>query len=244
MLRHFRNLLQWDLLTTLSPGVDNDAPCHPLTPLEFISHVLVPECAIRLIMFDRGWNGELDETTDEWATARTGAYKVWKTSVEYGKWRFREDGREARRVLDGIEAKTEGTKEACVRRRKGSTSRLRKSKEVIEVLDSSPVLTVTPSLATRRRQTPSETSEPSTPTSIDIDITPLANRRAGDDDPSPTLTTDNRGGGMNEARTTKSSTKSSSFSSYGDPWDDSALLKVTEEAETAYDSNSRSIAAR
>jgi hypothetical protein len=57
----------------LQSGYVNDKNTDPLTPIEFIQQILVPECGLRLIQQDR--NGEI--TLEE-------AQIIMKESEEYG----------------------------------------------------------------------------------------------------------------------------------------------------------------
>lgn len=113
ILRHFSNLLMWGLLPSLINTDEEISPIYPLTPLEFIGHIMVPEAAIRLIMSDQGWTGQKDKQTPEWKTARGVAFRVWKDSVEYGRWKYREDSEEAKSVMRILRKKDASTKIAC-----------------------------------------------------------------------------------------------------------------------------------
>ena len=75
---------------------------HPLSAQEFISHVLIPEAAILLVMQDQGWSGGTSRP-EEWDDRRAEAFQIWRSSTEYGRYRFREDGEEAEIVYSQLE---------------------------------------------------------------------------------------------------------------------------------------------
>lgn len=111
-----------------------------------MEHVLVPEAAIRLIMADQGWEGERAEAeSDNWSAARTQAYQTWKDSTEYGKWRFRGEGPDERKLLDDVKAdmrsrldEWKDQREMAAERKQKSLNRTRKSIEVVHLdVDSS-----------------------------------------------------------------------------------------------------------
>ena len=191
ILQHYLNLFHWGLLPELEADpIDGIYPTAPLTPLEFITHVVVPEAAILLIMGDKGWQGELDDTTAEWGRARKEAYDIWSSSGEYGRARFTEDDAYAKETLDMIQAKTQAVKKACKKRRKGkvvrrpvslprSVSPVKRSGRKIptEVVDMEFESSQSTSGLTRSRQ-PSVMSDVVTPmghrhSPIDIDISPV-----------------------------------------------------------------------
>jgi len=120
LLQHYLNLLHWGLLPELDVDpIDGTYPTSPLTPLEFITHVVVPEAAILLIMGDQGWTGEYNDTTEQWGKARQKAYNTWLKSGEYGRARFSTDDAEGTDILSSIQDRTKEIKRACKRRRKG-----------------------------------------------------------------------------------------------------------------------------
>jgi len=150
MLQHYLNLLHWGLLPELDPSPSGIYPTAPLTPLEFITHVLVPETAILLIMNDRGWTGEHDDATEEWGKARQEAYDIWTKSGEYGRARFVADDAEAKETLNAIQDRGTETRKACRKRRKGKIVR----KPIDLPRSASPA-----KRSTSRVATPSETIE-------------------------------------------------------------------------------------
>ncbi|KAK4685605.1 hypothetical protein P7C73_g4547, partial [Tremellales sp. Uapishka_1] len=97
---HFQNLLKWGLLPT--------GNMQPLTPADFISFVLVPETSVLLIQDHEG-------------VTKAEAIDQWKRSSLYGRWRFRDDGEEAKRIMKeiklGLESREERAREARERDR-------------------------------------------------------------------------------------------------------------------------------
>jgi hypothetical protein len=72
---------------------------------------LYPEASILLIMDDLGWDGGHRQLGTEWEAARKKAEKVWNASREYGRWRFRDDTEEGKRVLRDARRRKAETRE-------------------------------------------------------------------------------------------------------------------------------------
>ena len=128
--RHFQNLMKWGFLAALASTSAAPSPIHPLSTQEFISHVLIPEAAILLVMQDQGWSRGTSRPED-WDDRRAEAFQIWRGSTEYGRYRFREDGEEAEVVYSQLEEIYPET------RRKLEESRLSKSIEDEEGSESS-----------------------------------------------------------------------------------------------------------
>ena len=121
---HFQNLLDWKLLPSL---MDTPPSCAPLRPAEFITHVLMPEAAIALIVQDRrqhleriaregshatGMDFDIDIDHDidgprppvvaqqSIKALRTDARRIWNMSREYGQHVFPASGR----AVEDVEA--------------------------------------------------------------------------------------------------------------------------------------------
>ncbi|RXK41381.1 hypothetical protein M231_01286 [Tremella mesenterica] len=95
--RHFRYLFKWYSSSLIDPHGDLWAP---LSTNDFITHVLIPETAILLIMLDQESS---DKVNMNFAAAYDHASKVREQSSEYGRWRFREEGSEAEKVLISLD---------------------------------------------------------------------------------------------------------------------------------------------
>jgi len=61
--------------------------------------VLVPEAVTLLIMGDRGWSSKKCKG-DQWKRAREEALEIRQNSAEYGRWRFREQSEQGRKILE------------------------------------------------------------------------------------------------------------------------------------------------
>ena len=107
MLRHFQNLLKWKCLQV---DLESESSIQPLTIIDFLTHVMVPEAAILLIMEDEGWNMDADLTSEGYRTAWVEASRLRATSVEYGRWRFRAEGLEAEATFEDLDQTRPETK--------------------------------------------------------------------------------------------------------------------------------------
>ena len=101
MIDHFLNLRKWGHFPSLKSSTSSSQPqtssqsaiaeqhnslsLEPLSWHDFISHVLVPESSILLIMEDRRYSSLTDQAYEE-------AERVRSESVKYGTWKFREEG--------------------------------------------------------------------------------------------------------------------------------------------------------
>ncbi|OCF34648.1 hypothetical protein I316_03690 [Kwoniella heveanensis BCC8398] len=108
MIDHFLNLRKWGHFPSLKSSTSSSQPqtssqsaiaeqhnplsLEPLSWHDFISHVLVPESSILLIMEDRRYSSLTDQAYKE-------AERVRSESVKYGTWKFREEGDEAEEIL-------------------------------------------------------------------------------------------------------------------------------------------------
>lgn len=131
-MRHFQNLHSWRLTPRLTATDTEISPITPLTPMEFFNHVVVPEAGIRLIMADQGWTGRYSSSSAAWGEARREAYKVWKASADFGRWKYRAESEEAKDMLDMLLSKDRETRAECRRRREEEEEEEDES-EIIEV---------------------------------------------------------------------------------------------------------------
>ena len=87
-----------------------------------------------MIMADQGWKGVHAGTDrNEWSVARTQAYQTWKDSTEYGKWKFRGEGPEAKGLLEDVKADMRERLDEWKQQRQHTTRRRRKPSEVIDL---------------------------------------------------------------------------------------------------------------
>lgn len=131
IIHHFQHLVKWKLLTIRPDDIQ------PLSPADFIIHVLVPETAILLIMQDQGWNGQ--DATDKAAAseARARAMDTHRQSGEYGRAAFREESVQGREVLGHLEATLEQKRKRLERRARDEANI--HGSQVIELLSSDTV---------------------------------------------------------------------------------------------------------
>ena len=80
----------------------NPISIQPLSKVEFLQIVLVPEAAVALIMLDRGWDG-IDESREFWEDALS----VRTESCSYGQCQSPEHGETAAMVLKTYEEDNE-----------------------------------------------------------------------------------------------------------------------------------------
>ncbi|CAD6570651.1 MAG: hypothetical protein TREMPRED_005939 [Tremellales sp. Tagirdzhanova-0007] len=67
IIQHFLNLVRWKFLL---PSFDiGTSIIHPLSIVDFILNILLPEASIRLIMQDKGWNGGQPMQSSAWDAA-------------------------------------------------------------------------------------------------------------------------------------------------------------------------------
>ncbi|WVQ94476.1 hypothetical protein IAU59_001555 [Kwoniella sp. CBS 9459] len=112
IINHFLNLRKWGYFPCLKSSTSsqtghssqsaiaeqhNPISLEPLSWHDFVSHVLVPESSILLIMQDRDHASLTDHAYDE-------AEAVRSRSVKYGTWKFREEGDEAEEILAELRA--------------------------------------------------------------------------------------------------------------------------------------------
>lgn len=122
--RHMQHLLSWGYFPTLRPSDPGEVrSCEPLSAHDFVSHILVPEASILLIMEDLGWRGVHKPGSDEWKEARNRAATVWRKSREYGRGRFGEGMEEGRAVLKEVQKRLEGMKDEIDEERRGDEVR-------------------------------------------------------------------------------------------------------------------------
>jgi hypothetical protein len=95
---HFRNLISWGRLPTLTK--DNKYVT-PMTSHEYIEHIMIPEASILLIQDDLAMEKGL-ATTKGRASVRKEAEEIWKASAEYGKWKFRESSEQYGQLVDEL----------------------------------------------------------------------------------------------------------------------------------------------
>ncbi|OCF58123.1 hypothetical protein L486_04153 [Kwoniella mangroviensis CBS 10435] len=186
LIEHFLSMRKWGY----NPWLKSDTPMYPelIDPLswtEFLTHILVPEASVLLIMDDHGHgrDGKLEGYKE--------SEKIRKESVGYGTWKFREDDDDSRIVMNGLMVGKDDKKKRLKRIRKAqvqererksnkdeikdeeygadlmtpktkskSKSRLMKNESIIEVEDSpdtTPVILKT-QRARSKRQNSSQTS--------------------------------------------------------------------------------------
>ncbi|WVF66867.1 hypothetical protein IAT40_001610 [Kwoniella sp. CBS 6097] len=111
IINHFLNLRKWGYFPSLksssssqtaqTPSQSTIAEQHnpislePLSWHDFVSHVLVPEASVLLIMQDRGNSYATVQGYEE-------AEAVRAESIKYGTWKFREEGDEAEDILEKL----------------------------------------------------------------------------------------------------------------------------------------------
>ncbi|WWC68837.1 uncharacterized protein I206_102772 [Kwoniella pini CBS 10737] len=116
LINHFMSLRKWGYY----PSLKSSDPHHPpsLTPLswtEFLSHVLIPEASILLIMSNKGATTFTEKAYGE-------AKKIRKESVTYGNWKFREDDEDSQEILATLHENKEAKKERLKRYRREKTA--------------------------------------------------------------------------------------------------------------------------
>jgi hypothetical protein len=128
--RHMQHLLSWGYFPTLRPSDPGEVrSCEPLSAHDFVSHIIVPEASILLIMEDLGWRGVHKLGSDEWTKTRNRAVTVWRKSREYGRGRFGEGMEGGRAVLKEVQKRLEGMKDEIDEERRGDEVRKRKRLE-------------------------------------------------------------------------------------------------------------------
>ena len=132
ILRHYEHLSQWNLLPRLS-SKEGKTAIAPLTTTEFISHVLVPEASIRLIMSDKGWKGDQDAQSQAYTRARSEAFTIRADSIDFGRGRYSADGEEAREILEAMEGREEEIRRVCKARRTLSVGNVEEKEKQIPV---------------------------------------------------------------------------------------------------------------
>ncbi|WWC99098.1 hypothetical protein V866_005993 [Kwoniella sp. B9012] len=126
LIEHFLSMRKWGCY----PWLKSDTPMYPdlIDPLswtEFVTHILVPEASVLLIMDDRGHghghcHGEGYEES----------VKIRKESVGYGTWKFREDDDDSKIVMDGLMNRKDDKKKRLKKIRKAQVpERERRSKK-------------------------------------------------------------------------------------------------------------------
>ena len=100
MIQHYLSLVRWKYLL---PSTDFDtSPIYPLSTVDFILNILVPEASIRLIMQDKGWRGEQPPHSPAWESAWKDASQVRYSSVSFGIMRWRSNDEECRSILEEV----------------------------------------------------------------------------------------------------------------------------------------------
>ena len=102
----------------LSPTDTGASPIHPLGVNEFVYNVLVPEASIRLIMQDKGWQGEQQAYCPSWEAAWEDASQVRTSSVLFGSSRWRTDDPECLAILEQIREEDEKMRDLIERTRR------------------------------------------------------------------------------------------------------------------------------
>lgn len=125
-----QHLLSWSYFPTLRPSDPGEVrSCEPLSAHDFVSHILVPEASILLIMEDLGWRGVAKLGSEEWTEARNRAVTVWRKSREYGRGRFGEGMEGGRAVLKEVQKTLEGMREEIEVERRGDEARKKRKME-------------------------------------------------------------------------------------------------------------------
>jgi hypothetical protein len=181
-MRHYEHLLQWDLLPRLSTA-DGVSSIAPLTPTEFISHVIVPEASIRLIMQDKGWTGRYSPSTKKYTRAREAAFRIRRASVAFGRGRYMADGDDARDLLDRLQERDAEFRAECREVRRKERAKLAEVSITIVSSDESEVRVSTPKKKPRtirqHQHDPYEDSETENDLIVVADPTPRQTNYAG-----------------------------------------------------------------
>ncbi|WVW79927.1 hypothetical protein I302_101898 [Kwoniella bestiolae CBS 10118] len=138
LIDHFLSMRKWGYYPWLTKSL-NPPTIDPLSWTEFVTHVLVPEASILLIMDDQKSPTEYVE-----------AERIRKESVNYGMWKFREDDEDSKGILSEL---MEGKEDKKGRLKKIRKERARREKyETIEGDEEGAMNMVTPKAKMRVRK--------------------------------------------------------------------------------------------
>ena len=90
---------------------------HPLSIVDFILNILLPEASIRLIVQDKGWNGGEPMQSSAWDAPWRDADQVRCSSAPFGNVRRRADNKECQSILEEVHNRDMNTRKLVMEMR-------------------------------------------------------------------------------------------------------------------------------